>query len=66
MYYVDYYNDNELITYIPPIPNRDGFIFDGWYMEEECINEWDFENNRLSFNTLDYELVLYSKWIKEK
>ncbi|MBQ9124214.1 MAG: InlB B-repeat-containing protein [Acholeplasmatales bacterium] len=66
VYYLDYYNDNELITYIPPIPNRDGFTFKGWYMEEECINEWDFENSKPSFNTSDYKLVLYSKWIKEK
>lgn len=40
-YWVDSYN-NSLITFIPPIPKRDGYIFDGWYKEYECKNEWNF------------------------
>lgn len=39
---VDSY-DQSLIEFIPPEPQREGYTFGGWYKEEECINEWDFE-----------------------
>ena len=29
--------------FISPEPQREGYTFEGWYKEKECINEWDFE-----------------------
>ena len=43
----------------PDDPVKEGYVFDGWYREPECINPWDFEN---------YEVweafTLYAKWTK--
>lgn len=70
-YYIDYYENGEKICYIPPIPQRDGYTFGGWYKEEACINKCDFdidvyeeqydENGQLIFN----ELKLYAKWVEK-
>ena len=46
-YWVDNY-DNSLIEYIPPEPTREGYTFDGWYKEEDCINKWDFTSDKTS------------------
>ena len=53
-YWVDDY-DNGLIEYIPPEPTRDGYIFDGWYKEKECINKWDFNSDKTSASYTYYE-----------
>lgn len=72
-YWVDSY-DESLITFIPPNPERDGYIFNGWYKEAECINEWNFAIDITGKEiVLDTEKVydtyegiyLYAKWIKE-
>ena len=71
-YWVDSY-DQSIITFIPPEPQRDGYTFDGWYKEAECINKWDFEIDEtgkeimLDTNKVydSYEgLYLYAKWNK--
>ena len=56
---------------IPPIPERDGYAFDGWYKENECINRWNFATDSLPSEQLDndenvvyQETKLYAKWIK--
>ena len=41
-----------------PSITRDGYYFDGWYTEAECVNAFDF-NNRI---TQDY--TLYAKWLE--
>ncbi|MBS7008735.1 leucine-rich repeat protein [Anaerostipes sp.] len=43
----------------PPAPNRDGYVFDGWYLQKECKNQWDFEKNIITGNR-----VLYAGWKK--
>ena len=53
-YWVDNY-DNDLIEYIPPEPTREGYTFGGWYKEAECINEWDFNNDKTSSSYIYYE-----------
>lgn len=72
-YWVDSYNES-VVTFIPPEPQRDGYTFDGWYKEAECINRWDFEKDitgkeiKLSSfsESTEYEITyLYAKWLKQ-
>lgn len=65
-YYIDYYENGEKIIYIPPIPQRDGYTFDGWFKEAECINQWDFETDTVQTSEEIEEVKLYAKWIAEK
>ncbi|MDE6947803.1 MAG: InlB B-repeat-containing protein [Anaeroplasmataceae bacterium] len=44
----------------PVNPNREGFIFVGWYKESACINAWNFETD-----PVDAEMTLYAKWEDE-
>jgi uncharacterized repeat protein (TIGR02543 family) len=67
--------DNEVISFVPKPPVRDGYEFAGWYKERECINKWDFEVDIVPkkeiIATSDDSLVqyvfketkLYAKWI---
>lgn len=44
----------------PPVPERDGYIFTGWYTEAEAIKLWDFDTQ---VDILDgEELKLYAGW----
>ena len=78
IYWIDDYENEELITYIPEEPKREGYTFDGWYKEVECINKWDFESDKVPGKTYyedrhtkyyamdNYEYIetkLYAKWI---
>ena len=70
--YQTYFIDNvfnETIINIPPNPKREGYTFDGWYKEKECINKWDFEKEIIpekmydSEGNYDYkETIIYAKW----
>ena len=62
-YYIDYYENGELIEFIPPIPEKEGYAFGGWYKEAECINEWNFELDTIIFNEEHPVTNLYAKWI---
>ena len=71
LYWVDDFDYGTAITYIPENPTREGYIFDGWYKEPECINEWDFETDTLpqaKYNEQEEEIhqetKLYVKWIE--
>ena len=62
-YYIDYYDNGSLIEFIPPNPEKEGYTFDGWYKEPECINQWDFTKN-LTFNVEESPVTnLYAKWV---
>lgn len=68
-FWADDYDYGEKIKYLPPEPERAGFLFDGWYKEPECINEWNFENDTLPESRYDenndliyQETKLYAKW----
>ena len=70
-YWIDNYEYGERIEYIPENPLRNGYTFDGWYKESECVNVWDFETDRLpetQYNEEEQEIYqetkLYAKWIK--
>ena len=40
----------------PTAPTANGCIFQGWYTEAECINQWDFNTVVLG------DITLYAKW----
>ena len=70
-YWIDDY-DNEIISYIPTDPTREGYIFGGWYKEPECINKWDFDTDivpgtewKSEWIIAEYqETILYAKWLE--
>ena len=43
----------------PSDPVRDGYRFDGWYKQAECLDAWDF-----STDTVTTATTLYAKWTK--
>ena len=46
---------------VPEPPTREGYVFTGWFAEENCINVWDMENYIVNDN-----LTLYAGWEKEE
>ena len=58
---------NARLTEPPYIPEREGYVFEGWYKEEECINAWDFETDFVEIKAekgkqIYEEIRLYAKW----
>lgn len=43
----------------PDTPLRAGWIFDAWYTEQDCINEWDFSA------AVTNDMTLYAGWTPE-
>jgi uncharacterized repeat protein (TIGR02543 family) len=69
-YWIDDLDYESKIDLIPEEPEREGYIFEGWYKEEGCINKWDFNNDTLSQkqtneegDVIYQETKLYAKWI---
>ncbi len=58
-YFVDSYSPSDLYL-LPQIPIKDGFVFEDWYLEAECINKWNGEYPQ----SQEEKLNLYAKWIK--
>ena len=55
----------------PYEPKREGYTFGGWYKEPECINAWNFDEDKLPEAKQDeegnaefVETKLYAKWTK--
>ena len=44
----------------PTDPERDGYIFDGWYTDRNCTDEYSF-GTRITEN-----ITLYAKWIEDE
>jgi hypothetical protein len=71
-YWSDDIEIGERINTLPPIPEREGYIFDGWYSDLEFINKWDFEED-MPFPTLEEyiynedgpDFALFGRWIDE-
>ena len=59
-YWIDDIENGELIEEIPPIPEREGYTFSGWYTEKECINEFSF-STPISKMDIDWEELLNSR-----
>ena len=62
-YYIDYYENGEKILFVPPEPQRDGYLFGGWFKEADCINQWNFDFDILQIEDEEQEVKLYAKWI---
>ena len=43
----------------PENPYREGYVFTGWYSDENCIYLWDMENGQIS-----QSMTLYAGWEK--
>lgn len=43
----------------PKDPTKEGYRFNGWYLDEEYTNVWTFDNDIVSSN-----MTLYAKWDK--
>ncbi len=44
----------------PTTPQKEGYIFVGWYKDSVLTNRWNFENDRVISN-----ITLYAKWIEQ-
>lgn len=62
-YYIDYYENDEKILYIPPEPQREGYSFGGWFKESDCVNQWNFYTDTVQITEEGQDVKLYAKWI---
>ncbi len=74
VYFIDDCDYGNKIEYIPANPTREGYTFDGWYKEPECINKWNYESDTLPEEEVNenneeevkfQETKLYAKWNKQ-
>ena len=62
-YFLDNVSNGDVLT--PPAdPNYDGYSFNGWFLEKECINKYNFEDSISIAN--EEHFFLYACWVKEK
>ena len=47
---------------VPDNPERDGYVFIGWYKDKECTERFDFSADG---GTVDQDTTLYAGWIEE-
>ncbi len=45
----------------PEIPTFEGYVFDGWYKEADCMKKWNFATDRVTSET-----ILYAKWVSRE
>ena len=72
-FFINNFESESLIENTPYEPIREGYSFAGWYKEPECINEWNFNKDKLpkfeydadGYITNFVETKLYAKWIKK-
>ena len=50
------YMYGELIT-VPNSPTREGYLFDGWYLDQNATRPWDLENDIVTES-----ITLYAGW----
>ena len=70
-FFVDLIEETSKLIKPPYDPKREGYTFAGWYTEEDCVNEWNFETDTVKINfdeegnRIYEEFCLYAKWIKK-
>lgn len=71
-YQIDYHDGENIksIKYVnsvlrngnsPYLINKDGFVLEGWYEDEDCTTLYDFSKR---INVANYQKDLYAKWLK--
>lgn len=66
IYFIDDYRESKgSLILEPPTPEKEGFIFDGWYLEKEYITQWNFDNDLHIYDESQKVMFLYGKWIKK-
>ena len=69
-FFIDLLEEGGILVKPPYDPKREGYTFAGWYTEEICINEWNFETDTVKINfdeegnRIYEEIKLYAKWEK--
>jgi uncharacterized repeat protein (TIGR02543 family) len=63
VYWIDDYEDREYVKF-PEEPYKEGYVFDGWYKEPECLNKWEEETEPYRKSKTLNTINLYAKWIK--
>ena len=53
--------ENGKTLYKPDDPTRDGYTFNGWYLEADCINAFDHSE---VLDGITGNFTLYAKWTK--
>ena len=68
-FWIDDIDNGEKMEVMPDTPEREGYTFEGWYNEKECINKFDFETvfnkpvlNEGDIYPEDYVTYVYAKW----
>lgn len=70
-FFVDLLETSGIIIEPPYLPKRDGYVFEGWYRDENCTKKWNFKTDTLTIdfdengNRIYEEFRLYAKWIKQ-
>ena len=44
----------------PEAPTREGYTFGGWFTDERCTYQWDFEESQVG-----YSITLYANWLPD-
>ena len=42
----------------PPVPEKEGCGFGGWYQDTACTKPWDFDTDKV-----EKSMTLYAKWL---
>ncbi len=61
VYWIDHLDEGQNLITIPENPTRDGYTFEGWYLDEECTISADLST--ITPNPDGTTLFLYAKWI---
>ncbi len=67
-FFVDLLEESGKITKPPYDPKGEGYTFEGWYKEPECVNKWNFDTDEVVItfdgegNRIYEEIKLYAKW----
>lgn len=56
--WIDYLEPGDKIMTLPPVPERKGYEFTGWYVDSQCTTSADFE----SIVKADDDIKLYAGW----
>jgi len=48
------------LLFDPGVPYREGYVFDGWFIDSKFTKKWDFDND-----TVEDDMMLYAKWSVE-